>query len=120
MMVMMMMIMMMKNMQNKQYKIQFFSLPNDRLRSLSPSSNHRTRRNSRNWCIRTPQPAPIYRLSMTSLVWNISPGQLGCLSDYAPSQLLHTCSLTKHGRLKNVLDFLTTTKNISVLSTFSY
>jgi len=27
------------------------------------------------------------------MVWNISIGQLGCPSGYAPSQLLYTCSL---------------------------
>jgi len=50
---------------------------------------------------------------MTSVVWNISVGQLDYLSSYAPSQLLHTCASAEHGRLEKVLDFIATTKNIS-------
>jgi len=49
------------------------------------------------------------------MVWSISTGQLGYLSGCAPSQLLHNCSLAKYGKLKRVLDFSATTKNISVL-----
>jgi len=37
-----------------------------------------------------PAANPIPKLSMTSMVWNISIGQLGYLSGYAPSQVLHT------------------------------
>jgi len=51
---------------------------------------------------------------MTSIVWNISIGQLGC----APSQLLHACSLAEYEKLEKVTDFLATTENISVLSMF--
>jgi len=51
---------------------------------------------------------------MTSTIWNISIGQLGYLSGYAPSQVLHTYSLAKHGRLEKVLDFSATTENITV------
>jgi len=46
---------------------------------------------------------------------------LGWLPGSAPSQLLHTCPLAEHGKLKKVLDFLATTKNTSILATvFSY
>jgi len=41
---------------------------------------------------------------------------LGYLPGYAPSQLLYTCSLDEHGKLKKVLDFLATAKNISVIN----
>jgi len=53
---------------------------------------------------------------MTPMVWNISMGQLGSLPGRAPSQFLHPCSLAEHGRLENVLDFIATTKNISVIN----
>ena len=43
---------------------------------------------------------------------------LGSLPGDDPSQLLHTCSLPEYGKPLKVLDFLATTKNISVLSTF--
>jgi len=67
-----------------------------------------------------PCPTPIYKLNMTSMIWNISIGQLG-LAGHAPSQLLHTCSLAEYEKLKKVLDILATTENISVLPTiFSY
>jgi len=45
--------------------------------------------------IPAPWPTPIYKLSRMSTVWQISPGQFGCLSGCAPSHLLHTCSLTE-------------------------
>ena len=32
-----------------------------------------------------PQPTPVHKLSMTSMVWNISIGQLVCLSVLPPS-----------------------------------
>jgi len=69
---------------------------------------------------RVPVPLPvlIYKISMMSKVWNISIGHLGLLPGHTPSQLLHTCPLAKHGKLKKVLDFLATAENISVLSTF--
>jgi len=48
------------------------------------------------------------------MAWNIS---VGCLPGRAPSQLLHTRSPAEQGRLKKeVLDFLATTKNISVIN----
>jgi len=49
------------------------------------------------------------------MVWNISIGQLGCLSGYSPSQLLNTCSLAVYEKLEKVLDFVKTTENFSVL-----
>ena len=66
--------------------------------------------------IPAPRSTPIYKQSMTSMVWNISIGQLGTLPGCVPSQLLHTCSLAEHGRLQKVLDFLATTENISVIN----
>jgi len=50
------------------------------------------------------------------MVWNISTGQLGCLSGCAPSQLLHTCSLAEYEKLEKVLDSIATTENISVIN----
>ena len=41
---------------------------------------------------------------------------LGWLPGCGPSQLLHICLLAKHGKLKKVLDFLATTKTISVIN----
>ena len=35
---------------------------------------------------------------------------------YAPSHLLHTCSLAKHGRPEKILQFFATAKNISVVN----
>jgi len=49
----------------------------------------------------TPWPALIHKLSMTSMAWNISTGQLGCLSGCVPSHLLHTRSLAEHGKQKS-------------------
>jgi len=46
-----------------------------------------------------PQSTPILNLNMTSMVWNISIGQLG-LSGNVPSQILHTHSLADHARLE--------------------
>jgi len=73
-------------MQNKRYTVQLFSLPDDQLCSQFPSSNHRTRRfcwthrkrpHSRKRQVPAPRPTPIYKPNMTSMVWNISIGQLG-------------------------------------------
>jgi len=50
------------------------------------------------------------------MVWSISIGQLGYLPGYAPSHLLHTCSLVEHGRLGKVLEFIATAENISVIN----
>jgi len=60
-------------------------------------------------------PTPIHKLSMMSMVWNISTGQLGWLSDYAPSQLLHSCSLAEYKKLERVLDFIATTKSFNAI-----
>jgi len=51
---------------------------------------------------------------MTFMVRNIAVGQPGYLSDCAPSQLQHTCSLAEYKKLEKLLDFLATAKNISV------
>jgi len=48
---------------------------------------------------------------MTFMVWNISTGQLGWLTGYAPSHLLHTCSSAEYEKLETVFDFLATTEN---------
>ena len=61
-----------------------------------------------------PCPTPIHKLSITSMVWNISIDQLGYLPVCAPSQLLHTCSLAEYEKLEKVLDFISTTENIGV------
>jgi len=41
---------------------------------------------------------------MMFMVWNISIGQLGCLSGSALSQLLHICSFAEYAKLEKVLD----------------
>jgi len=58
----------------------------------------------------------IHKSSMTSMVWNISTGQLRCVSGCAPSQLLHTCSLAECEKLEKVLNFIATAENISVIN----
>jgi len=50
---------------------------------------------------------------MSSVIWNISIGQLGYLSGCAPSQLPHTCLLAEREKLEKVLDITATTANIS-------
>jgi len=50
------------------------------------------------------------------MVWNISTGQLGYLSGHAPSRLLHTCSSAEYEKLEEVLDFIATDENISVIN----
>jgi len=53
---------------------------------------------------------------MTPTVWNISTGQLGCLSVCAPSQPLHTCSVAEYEKLGTVLDYIATTEKITVIN----
>jgi len=65
-----------------------------------------------------PWPTPIHKLSMTSMVWNISPGQLGCLPGCASSQLLHACSLAGHGELETKSLISWQQLKTSVLSAF--
>jgi len=83
------------------------------------SSNSQKREESNSWnqerSIPAPWPVLIPKLSMVSMLWNTSIGQLGCLSGYSPSQLLHTCSLAEHEKLEKVPDFIATTENISVI-----
>jgi len=67
-------------------------------------------------CLLPPRPTPIHELSMTSMVGYFSIGQLSYLPGYAPSQLLRTCSLAESKKLEEVLNFITTTKNISVIN----
>jgi len=92
------------------------------LHSLSPSSDLRFRGTRGSRGIPAPRPTPISTLSIHYLhclwygifLWVT----LGQLPGRAPSQLLHTCSLAEHGKLKKVLDFLATTENVRVLSRF--
>jgi len=63
-----------------------------------------------------PPANPIHKLSMVSMVWNISMAQLGYPLGCAPSQLPHSCSSTEHGGLEKVLDIIATTENISVIN----
>jgi len=74
-------------MQTMQYTVQFLSPPDDRLCSLSPGSDRGTRGLRRS----LPSANPIYKLSMTSMVRNISTGQLGLA--------VWLCSLTAPARL---------------------
>jgi len=48
------------------------------------------------------------------MVWNISIGQVGYLSAYAPSQ--QTCSLAEYEKLEKVLEFIVTTENINFIN----
>ena len=66
--------------------------------------------------IPAPQPTLIDKLSMTSVVWNISIAQLGLSIWLCSLQLLHTCLLAEYGGLEKNLDFLATTENISFTS----
>jgi len=50
------------------------------------------------------------------MVWNISTGQVVCLSGDAPSQLLHTCSLAEEEKLEKALDCIATTKTTRVIN----
>jgi len=47
-----------------------------------------------------PGPTRICKFSMMSMACYVSIGQLGYLSGYAPSQLLHTCSLAEYEKLE--------------------
>ena len=115
-------------MQTIYIQIQYFSSPDDRF-TVSPwaviaetqnqefweisekvwtsrQERIRTHGNDKTRQLPGPWPAPVYKLSMTSMVWNISFGQPGCLPGRAPSQLRHTCSFAEHGGLKNSPWFL--------------
>jgi len=63
-----------------------------------------------------PRPAPIHELSVPSVVRTIA--GVGRLPGCASPQLLHACPSARRGELKKGLDFLATTKTISVLPTF--
>jgi len=53
------------------------------------------------------------------MVWNIFIGRLGLAAwPCSLPELLNTCSLAEYGRLEKVLDFLATTKNISLVNIF--
>jgi len=51
-----------------------------------------------------------------SMVWNISTGQLGLAAWLCSLPAPAHCSLAEHGGLEKVLDFLSTTENISVIN----
>jgi len=107
------------NTQKKQYTVQFFSPPDDWWCSQSLSAiteladfMELTKLMEESSCPRLCTEHDIYGSEYFHC-----PAWAGC----APSQLLYTCSLAKHGKLKKVLGFLATTKNINILSTlFSY
>jgi len=63
-----------------------------------------------------PPTNPVHKLSVTSMVWDISPGLLGWLAVCGPSQLLHTCLLAEYEKLEKVLDLIATTEDISVIN----
>jgi len=60
-----------------------------------------------------PWQAPIHKLNMTSMIWNIS---IASLSGCALSQHLHTCSLAEHEKQEKVRHFVATTENISLIN----
>ena len=100
-----------------------YNLPNSWKKNKLPekfellSKRIQTHGNEKSREFLAPQPTPIPKISMTSMVWNISVGQPGCLSGCAPSQLLHTCLLAESEKLEKVLDFVATPENISVINT---
>jgi len=77
------------------------------------SSNFRKKEDKRAF-LPLSQP-PTHKLSMTFMVWNISIGQLG-LSAWLGSCLAPAHHWLNTGDWKKVLDFLLTTKNISVIN----
>ena len=134
------MIMIIMNMQSKLYTILFFCPPNDwsAVSSQAAIAEPQNRefqgineevwiprqdriqilRNERERYLPAPWPTPIHKLSMTSVVWNISIGQLGCLSVCAPSQLLRTCSLAEYEKIWKKSLILYQQLKTPVLSTF--
>jgi len=93
------------NMQNKLYATLFFSLPDDKPASSQAAMtdlmdfaefpkkrpNSWKSLNSQKKRIPAPWPTPIHKLSMMSMLWNISTGQLGlsfCAPFPAPAHLL--------------------------------
>jgi len=63
--------------------------------------------------ISVPRTSSIYKLNMTSMVWNISIGQLG-LPAWLSSLLVPAS--TEYTRLEKALDFLATTKSIHIIN----
>jgi len=96
---------------------EFRRTPKKRLNSRKSSNSWKKRIKNKKEDSSPPQPTPIYKLSTMSMVWNISAGS-GWLPGCALSQLPHTCTSAELGKRKKLLDFLATTKNIRVLSTF--
>jgi len=64
------------------------------------------RENSNSWKIAQPKKTanPIHKVSIKFMVQNISTVQLGYLSGYILSQLLHTCSLADYKKPEKVLN----------------
>ena len=75
---------------------------------------HRNKKSQKASCPLTNPPIP--KLSMKSMVWDISIGQGGHLFGCALSQLLRTCSLGECEKLEKVPDFIATTENTSVIN----
>ena len=129
------------NMQNKLYTAQFFSPLDDQLAASSSAvitepGKSQILRNS--WKDRTsgevwtpgqeripshrqeksrfpPPGRPPHITWARCLQYGIFPlASLGHLSGSAPSQLPYICSVAEYGRLDKVLDFIATTKNISI------
>ena len=123
-------------MQNKCYTIQFFSPPDSRwcysrIHGTNgfcwPRQTHvkvqthrkaRTQEKGSNSGKRvfSPWPTFIYKMSMMSMVWNISIGQLGLAVRLCSLPTLAHLLISQTWKSKKVLDFLATTKNISLLS----
>ena len=68
-------------------------------------------RNKKRRKIPPPRPAPVHKLSMTSMLRTSFIVQLVYLSGCAPFHLLHTCSLAEYEKLEKVLDFIATSEN---------
>jgi len=61
---------------------------------------------------------PRYIVSIMPMIRNISIGQLGLAAWLRSLPTLVLLLIAEHGKLGKVLDFLATTKTVSVLSTF--
>jgi len=64
----------------------------------------------------TPKPTPFINRACRLWYGIFLLSSLGELSGWAPSQLLHTCSLAEYWKQEKVLDFLATTENTHVIN----
>ena len=84
--------------------------------NFQKSFNSQEKKGITEWRIPALQLAPIYTLSMTSILWNFSTGQPGLAawlySLPGPAHLL----IAEYWKLKKVRGFLATTENISVIN----